>query len=255
MRNRSRGQTPLDQDGTLICQNVTEPGVRPYLVPDAGRHPAVVVCPGGGYGKHCVNKEGSEVAAWLNRQGFHAFVLRYRVPDNRADAFCDVQRAIRTVRARASGANCTSSRRAATAMRSVRRVRRTATGRLLRPAGCEAFSPVPIAIEIDARMVLLQHGTNNCIGGCGGMQLRRAGACEEQCCAAGEISVWTFPVAALRDGANEVSVSSVPGAVKTVWCEISLGEAGTCSLRQAVRETTNGVVNGLDVEIDAAGSA
>ena len=35
---------------------------------------------------------------------------------------------------------------------------------------------------------------------------------------------WTFPVAALRDGANEVSVSAVPGAVKTVWCEIVLGE-------------------------------
>ena len=92
----------MRKDGTLICQNVAEPSVRPYLVPDAGLHPAVVVCPGGGYGMLCVNKEGSEIAAWLNRQGFHAFVLRYRVPDNRAGAFCDVQRAIRTVRARAA---------------------------------------------------------------------------------------------------------------------------------------------------------
>lgn len=31
---------------------------------------------------------------------------------------------------------------------------------------------------------------------------------------------WTFPIAAFRDGANEVSVSAVPGVVKTAWCEI-----------------------------------
>ena len=92
----------MRKDGTLICQNVTEPNIRQYLVPGGGRRPAVVVCPGGGYGMLCVNKEGSEIATWLNRQGFHAFVLRYRVPDNRAGAFCDVQRAIRTVRARAA---------------------------------------------------------------------------------------------------------------------------------------------------------
>lgn len=35
---------------------------------------------------------------------------------------------------------------------------------------------------------------------------------------------WTFPIAAFRDGANEVSVSAVPGAVRTAWCEIVLGE-------------------------------
>ncbi len=42
--------------------------------------PAVLVCPGGGYTKVCLDKEGFEVARWLNDLGFVAAVLKYRLP-------------------------------------------------------------------------------------------------------------------------------------------------------------------------------
>lgn len=64
--------------------------------------PAVVVCPGGGYGILAFNKEGTEVAAWLNTLGITAVVLKYRVPGNRDGAFQDIQRAVRVVRSHAT---------------------------------------------------------------------------------------------------------------------------------------------------------
>ena len=60
---------------------------------------AVIVCPGGGYGILAIDKEGYEVAEWLSELGYTAFVLQYRVPDNREGALQDAQRAIRLVRA------------------------------------------------------------------------------------------------------------------------------------------------------------
>ncbi len=65
----------------------------------------MIICPGGGYGKLAMNKEGSEIAAWLNSLGITAIVLKYRVPNNRAGAFQDAQRAMRLVRAHHSDWN------------------------------------------------------------------------------------------------------------------------------------------------------
>lgn len=64
---------------------------------------AVVVCPGGGYGHLAVDHEGKQIGEWFNSFGVTAFVLRYRLaPDYQHPApLNDVQRAIRTVRARA----------------------------------------------------------------------------------------------------------------------------------------------------------
>ncbi|WP_165586743.1 sialate O-acetylesterase [Neotamlana sedimentorum] len=62
---------------------------------------AVIVCPGGGYGILAIDKEGCEIAEWLNQLGYTAFVLQYRVPKNRAGAIQDVQRAIKVVRSKA----------------------------------------------------------------------------------------------------------------------------------------------------------
>ncbi len=61
---------------------------------------AVVVCPGGAYSVLAYDKEGQEVAQWLASQGYTAYVLAYRVPDNRAGALQDAQRAVRLVRQR-----------------------------------------------------------------------------------------------------------------------------------------------------------
>ncbi|MAG94640.1 MAG: 1,4-beta-xylanase [Planctomycetaceae bacterium] len=64
---------------------------------------AIVVCPGGGYGGLAMSYEGIEVGEWFNSLGVSAFVLRYRhAPHYRHPTpLGDLQRAIRTVRARA----------------------------------------------------------------------------------------------------------------------------------------------------------
>ncbi len=59
---------------------------------------AVIVCPGGAYQVLSYDKEGTDVAKWLARQGFTAFTLAYRVPANPEGALQDIQRAIRIVR-------------------------------------------------------------------------------------------------------------------------------------------------------------
>ena len=66
---------------------------------------AVVVCPGGGYGGLAMSYEGIDVGQWLNSFGVAAFVLKYRHKGSgyqHPAPLEDAQRAIRTVRARAS---------------------------------------------------------------------------------------------------------------------------------------------------------
>jgi len=62
----------------------------------------MIVCPGGGYGYTVIDKEGTEIAAWLNSAGFSALVLKYRTPNNRAGALQDAQRALSLARERAA---------------------------------------------------------------------------------------------------------------------------------------------------------
>jgi len=49
-----------------------------------------------------VDKEGSEIARWLNSAGISALVLKYRVPNNRDGALQDLQRALSISRSRAA---------------------------------------------------------------------------------------------------------------------------------------------------------
>lgn len=67
--------------------------------------PAVLVCPGGGYGILAWNHEGQDIAAWLNSIGVSAFLLKYRCPDRREGALADAARAIRYIRANAANMN------------------------------------------------------------------------------------------------------------------------------------------------------
>lgn len=65
--------------------------------------PAVVICPGGGYGGLVTGPEGHGIAAWLTAHGIAGVVLEYRLPHGRAFVpLADASRAIRTVRARAA---------------------------------------------------------------------------------------------------------------------------------------------------------
>ena len=69
-----------------------------------GRVPTgIVVCPGGSYLNLSMAKEGTDVAAWLNKMGISAFVLKYRLGPtyHHPTELGDAQRAIRYVRAHA----------------------------------------------------------------------------------------------------------------------------------------------------------
>jgi acetyl esterase/lipase len=80
---------------------------RPELTAYLAKSPngtAVIICPGGGYSHLSMEKEGSDVAKWLNSLNISAFVLKYRLgPRYHHPAMLDdAQRAIRIVRARAT---------------------------------------------------------------------------------------------------------------------------------------------------------
>lgn len=92
------------KDGFQRITNVSTPTLTVFQAKhtDTSAAPAFIVCPGGGYGYCVVDKEGSEIAAWLNKQGISALVLKYRTPNNREGAMQDVQRALSLVRANAA---------------------------------------------------------------------------------------------------------------------------------------------------------
>ena len=70
-----------------------------YPVPGKTDAAAVVICPGGGYGRLVSGPEGHGIAQWLNRHGIAGVVLEYRMPKGKAFVpLRDAQRAIRTVR-------------------------------------------------------------------------------------------------------------------------------------------------------------
>jgi len=93
-------------------RNVTQihkPSLTPYL-PAAGKAngAAIVIAPGGGHSKLCIDHEGHNLARWLAERGTAAFVLKYRLSREKDSTYTleghavgDMQRAIRLVRSRA----------------------------------------------------------------------------------------------------------------------------------------------------------
>lgn len=92
------------KDGFHRITNVSVPTLTLFQAKRADNSPtpAIIVCPGGGYSYCVVDKEGSEIASWLNQHGISALVLKYRTPNNREGAFQDVQRALSLTRANAA---------------------------------------------------------------------------------------------------------------------------------------------------------
>ncbi|MBN2699337.1 MAG: alpha/beta hydrolase [Bacteroidales bacterium] len=86
---------------TTRLTDVTNPMVVEFI-PEEGAFngSSVVICPGGAYNILSIDKEGYEIAEWLNTLGYKAFVLQYRVPQKQEGALQDVQRALRIARSR-----------------------------------------------------------------------------------------------------------------------------------------------------------
>ncbi|HVU34401.1 MAG TPA: sialate O-acetylesterase [Opitutaceae bacterium] len=86
--------------------DISRPTLSVFPAPKGAKPaPAMIVCPGGGYSYVVYDKEGNEIAAWLNSAGITAVVLRYRVPHNRAGALQDLQRSLSLARANAAAWN------------------------------------------------------------------------------------------------------------------------------------------------------
>jgi acetyl esterase/lipase len=83
---------------------VDTPSVGIYIPKSNPTHTLVVVAPGGGYVHLSLQKEGSDVAQWLNDHGVAAIVLRYRLGPtyHHPTELQDAQRAIRYARAHAA---------------------------------------------------------------------------------------------------------------------------------------------------------
>jgi acetyl esterase/lipase len=95
---------PKGVPGAVGDEDRDKPEITIYLAnAPAPTTPAVVVCPGGGYGALAMDHEGKQIADWLNARGIAAFVLKYRLgPRYHHPAMLnDVQQALRTVRSRA----------------------------------------------------------------------------------------------------------------------------------------------------------
>ena len=73
------------QDGILRISGVTVPTLSVYLPQQKdATGAAVMICPGGGYAILAASHEGSDLAKWFNARGIAAFVLKYRLPNEKA---------------------------------------------------------------------------------------------------------------------------------------------------------------------------
>ncbi len=115
------GDTAADREESFIgpndthrrIRNVNRPSITPLLAdPAKATGAAIVILPGGGFRHLAIDKEGFDLARWLNTLGVAGFVVKYRVtpvgrdsPADRDEAkqsgVADTREAIRLVRARA----------------------------------------------------------------------------------------------------------------------------------------------------------
>jgi len=88
LRQGPAGATPekVEQRGTpeandRAVSNVSEPALTIYLPPkESATGVAIVICPGGGYARLAIDKEGHDIARFLNSIGVAGIVLKYRLP-------------------------------------------------------------------------------------------------------------------------------------------------------------------------------
>lgn len=91
-------QTDNTSGNVKRITDITDPVLEIYPVPVKDSKGGIIVCPGGGYNILAIDKEGYEIAEWINSLGYSAYVLQYRVPQKQFGALQDIQRSIRIVR-------------------------------------------------------------------------------------------------------------------------------------------------------------
>ena len=88
-----------------VWHRISTPTLRIYLPPTTtSKRTAVIICAGGGYAGLNIKREGYNVAEAFNKEGIAAFVLKYRLPDDKTNKdktiapLQDAQQAIKIVR-------------------------------------------------------------------------------------------------------------------------------------------------------------
>jgi len=96
------------ENGKIRIAKVINPTITIYFPPkNKSNGTAVIICPGGGYGRLSVDNEGTDIAGWLNQNGIIAILLKYRLPndtimkDKTIGPLQDLQEAVRIVSRRA----------------------------------------------------------------------------------------------------------------------------------------------------------
>jgi acetyl esterase/lipase len=98
--------------GDSLAFKVSVPTIQTFLPPkDKANGAAIIIFPGGGYHTLVMKREGTDMARAFNKLGFAAFVVKYRIPDDRTmenksiGPLQDAQQAIKTVREHAAAWN------------------------------------------------------------------------------------------------------------------------------------------------------
>jgi acetyl esterase/lipase len=98
-----------DARDDVLYYKVSRPTLTAFFPPEnSANGTAVIICPGGGYHVLVAGREGTKIAKAFNEAGIAAFVLKYRLPDDKSMTdkstapLQDAQQAIRTIRERAS---------------------------------------------------------------------------------------------------------------------------------------------------------
>ena len=98
----------VTDQGERVISNVHNPSLTPYLPgEETVTGAAVIIAPGGGHRELWSDHEGHNLAKWLMKRGISAFVLKYRLAEEKDSqytvddhALSDLQRSIRLVRSR-----------------------------------------------------------------------------------------------------------------------------------------------------------
>jgi acetyl esterase/lipase len=99
----------IDDTQATKVSKVTEPTITIYTPEkEKANGTAIIICPGGGYTRLAIDKEGFKIASWLSKQGITGILLKYRLPsdeimkDKSVGPLQDAQEAIRIVRRNAA---------------------------------------------------------------------------------------------------------------------------------------------------------
>ncbi|MEZ0609323.1 alpha/beta hydrolase [Fibrella sp. WM1] len=101
-------ETSTTEGGILRISNVTIPTLAIYRPAKQTSPLSVLICPGGGYSILAASHEGADIARWFTDRGITAFLLKYRLPDERTQTnphevpLNDAVQAMRLIRQRAA---------------------------------------------------------------------------------------------------------------------------------------------------------